>query len=985
MFLKRIEMQGFKSFADKVSINFDHSVTGVVGPNGCGKSNISDAIRWVLGEQSIKSLRGEKMTDVIFAGSENRKALNMAEVTLVFDNSKHNLNSPLEEIEVTRRIYSTEQDAEYLINKKNVRLKDVIDLFLDSGLGKDSLSMITQGNISSFAEAKPYERRAIFEEAAGVSKYKKRKIESINHLERTRLNLERTFDILNELEKQVGPLKRQAKKAELYKEKKARLEEIEIAVLVDEIKHFEEEKDNLDKTIFALENDITLHEGTIEIQETANINDKQEMRAYDKDINELQDKHFKIVNEIQTLEKRKVEIEEKQKYTIEMGNDEQRVKALKQMLEEAEYEYNDRHQRLEKFNAQLDINRHELQEVAIKLTDASFKKEEYNGKLRKLENRLEVLENLIKDPFSMRSQSGVKSIVNNKDSLKGIMGVIGQVIHPVKNYEQAISTALASSVYHIVTTNEESARNAIYFLRKNQSGKATFLPITVLKDRYLNNEHQVICENTKGFLGTANEFVECAKEYDIVVNSLLGNVIVSDNLENANKLSSLLHHSYKIVTLDGDVIHRGGSMSGGYIKNETSIITASSEISEVKENILSFKAKQELALKEYNNLVNQKENIERELTENRIAIAQLEPVVDVKRSKYEKLKSDYEAIVPKSFKAEEQKSDSFFDSLLTRLSKAYSDRDEISNSLKAKRDLRQKISNEVEHKEQHIRQLRAKVNEFNVELRKASSQESAIKTKLETNLNRLASEYQMTYEYAKENYNIPINEYARDEVNDLRKEISSLGNINMNAPEEYAEISERYEFTKKNYDDLIASRDKILGAIDEMDKIMKKQFLETFNAINAELNNTFKALFGGGKAKLVLEDEDDILETGIDIDVQPPGKSVKSIRLFSGGEKTLIAICVLFTILKIRPVPLIVFDEVEAALDQANVERFAKYVKSFGDESQFIIITHRPGTMAQCDVLYGVTMQNRGVSQMLKVKLVDAIEMAEKEETNGLS
>ena len=727
----------------------------------------------------------------------------------------------------------------------------------------------------------------------------------------------------------------------LYKEKKARLEEIEIAVLVDEIKHFEEEKDNLDKAIFALENDITLHEGTIEIQETANINDKQEMRAYDKEINELQDKHFKIVNEIQTLEKRKVEIEEKQKYTIEIGNDEQRVNVLKQMLEEAEYEYNDRHQRLEKLNAQLDINRHELQEVAIKLTDASFKKEEYNGKLRKLENRLEVLENLIKDPFSMRSQLGVKSIVNNKDSLKGIMGVIGQVIHPIKNYEQAISTALASSVYHIVTTNEESARNAIYFLRKNQSGKATFLPITVLKDHYLNNEHQVICENTKGFLGTANEFVECAKEYDIVVSSLLGNVIVSDNLENANKLSSLLHHSYKIVTLDGDVIHRGGSMSGGYIKNETSIITASSEISEVKENILSFKAKQELALKEYNNLVNQKEKIERELTENRIAIAQLEPVVDVKRSKYEKLKNDYEAIVPKDFKAEE-KSDCFFDSLLTKLSKAYSDRDEISNSLKAKRDLRQKISNEVEHKEQHIRQLRAKVSEFNVELRKASSQESAIKTKLETNLNRLASEYQMTYEYAKEQYNIPINENARDEVNDLRKEISSLGNVNMNAPEEYAEISERYEFT-------------------------------------------FKALFGGGKAKLVLEDEDDILETGIDIDVQPPGKSVKSIRLFSGGEKTLIAICVLFTILKIRPVPLIVFDEVEAALDQANVERFAKYVKSFGDDSQFIIITHRPGTMAQCDVLYGVTMQNRGVSQMLKVKLVDAIEMAEKEETNGLS
>lgn len=985
MFLKRIEIQGFKSFADRVVINFDNSVTGIVGPNGCGKSNIADAIRWVLGEQSIKSLRGEKMTDVIFAGSENRKAQNMAEVSLVFDNSNHFLNSDLEEIEITRRIYNTEQDAEYLINKKNVRLKDVIDLILDTGLGKDSLSMISQGNISSFAEAKPYERRAIFEEAAGVSKYKKRKIESINHLERTKLNLERTQDILSELEKQVGPLRRQAKKAELYKEKKDRLQEIEIAVLVDNILYYQDAKKRLEKEIFDLENNITLHDGTIQIQENSNNESKVELRALDREINELQDNHFKVVNEIQTLEKRKIEIEEKQKYKIEIGNEKEKLEAIEQLLSDAEYEYKDRYNRLESLNSQLELDKHELEDVALKLTDASFKKEETSAFLRRLENRMEVLNNLLKDPFSSRSALGVKSIMDNRMSLPGILGVIGQELHPNKDFEQAISTALASSTFHIVTKNEESARNAITFLRKNQSGKATFLPLTVLKERTLNREHEIICNSAKGYLGTADQFVSCGYEYNMVVRSLLGNVIVCDNLENANNLSTLLKHSYKIVTLDGDVIHKGGSMTGGYIKNETSIITASRELEQIKEQIFSYKAKQELVIKEYNDLMNRKEIIERELTEKRISIAQLEPVVDAKRSKFEKLKNDHDALIPKVDKKSENQSNQFFDSLVSKLSDAYLRRDQASNNLKLKRDLRLKLSNEIERKEQQIHQLRTKVNEFNYNLRKISAEDGAVKAKLEGDLNRLASEYQMTFEYAKEHYQMELGNNAKDEVNELRNEISSLGSVNMNAPEEYAEVSSRYEFMKKNYDDLVASRDKILSAIEEMDDIMKKQFLDTFNLINGELNTTFKALFGGGKAKLVLEDENDILNTGIDIDVQPPGKSVKSIRLFSGGEKTLIAICVLFTILKIRPVPLIVFDEVEAALDQANVERFAKYVKSFDKESQFIIITHRPGTMAQCDVLYGVTMQNRGVSQMLKVKLIDAIEMAEKEDDNGLS
>ena len=476
------------------------------------------------------------------------------------------------------------------------------------------------------------------------------------------------------------------------------------------------------------------------------------------------------------------------------------------------------------------------------------------------------------------------------------------------------------------------------------------------------------------------DFVSSDDTFKMVSMSLLANVLVTENLESANKLARLLNYNYKIVTLDGDVVHRGGSMTGGKNKNESSLITANQEKSDIEKQLLSVKAQAEIEAKNFAHLGEKKSRLEGELTAKRIAIAQLEPVVEAKKAKYLKLENDLAALNP------QKEGDNITENAaLKKLSSAYALRDDLANALKNKKELRLRLSNEVDRNDQQMRQLRSKLSEANKSLRSLSSDNATLNAKLEYDLKRLADTYEMTYEYAKDHYHMDIDEELKNEVKVLRNSLQNMGSVNMNAPEEYAEVKERYDFTKQNYDDLIASRDKILKAIEEMDVIMKKQFLDTFNKINNELNDTFKALFGGGKAKLVLEDENDILNTGIDIDVQPPGKAVKSIRLFSGGEKTLIAICVLFTILKIRPVPLIVFDEVEAALDQANVERFAKYIKTLSKQSQFIIITHRPGTMAQCDVLYGVTMQKRGVSQMLKVKLVEAISMAEKEEGNELS
>ena len=453
----------------------------------------------------------------------------------------------------------------------------------------------------------------------------------------------------------------------------------------------------------------------------------------------------------------------------------------------------------------------------------------------------------------------------------------------------------------------------------------------------------------------------------------MNNIIIADTLENANDIASAMKFNYKVVTLDGDVVNKGGSMTGGRVKNEISIVTAKSELERCKESYMSAKAQSELDLKAYNELIGLKSSLEARLTEKRINIAQIEPVVDVKRAKYESLKANYETIAPSESESEEN----FSDDLVKQLSKCYSDKDELTTSLKLLKDDRLKLSNEIDRKDTQLRQMRMQTDEDNRAILNLTSKKATVEANLKNHLERLSSAYGVTYEYAYENLRIELSGGEKEEVVSLRNQILSLGNVNMSAPEEYERLKERYEFVKKNYEDLVKSRDKILDAIDEMDKIMKEQFKNTFDAINKELNNTFKVLFGGGKAKLVLEDENDILNTGIDIDVQPPGKSVKSIRLFSGGEKTLIAMCVLFTIMKVNPTPLVIFDEVEAALDQANVERFAKYVKSFAEKSQFIIITHRPGTMEQCDILYGITMQHRGVSQLLKVKLVDAIEMAD--------
>lgn len=976
MFLKRIELQGFKSFADKSVINFDSDVIGIVGPNGCGKSNINDAIRWVLGEQSVKSLRGSSMSDVIFSGSTQRKAVNMAEVTLVFDNSKHILNVDFEEVEVTRKLHRQSGEGEYFINKAPCRLKDIVNLVMDTGLGRDSLSIISQGNISAFADAKPEERRALFEEAAGVAKYKKRKNESLSKLNRTQENLMRLEDIIVELERQVNPLKRQAKKAEQYMEKKKELEVIEVSVLVDEIEKLSEDIDELKKKAFDMDTQKAMHETTIQVEDNKINELRNEMYQLDREVNKLQERFTKANEEVRLLETRKIEMDEKRKYALESASNAEKARELKAMVEEASFEYEDRRKRLQDLETDFALKKEELSKVESDISFSLSENQQASAILNRLENRKDVLENLARQPFN--HQQAVRSILEARNTLQGIEGVVSQIFKPQTNYETAISNALAGAMYHIVTKDEASARHAISFLKKNQSGRATFLPLSVMRPRRMMKEHYMLAQNLKGFLGVASEFVENEERFNDLRDSLFGNVIIVDNLVNANEIAKMLKYGYKIVTLEGDIVNRGGSMTGGKQKNNTTPLTIQKELNSVMQSLEGQRLKTDQLKVQLSALQSKKDQINAQSVQIQISLAKLDPIVKAKWSKLEHLKEEYESVAPDEDKGVD--SELMEDDLIVRLSKAHSMIDEVSSSIKSKRERRMKVGNEVERKEQQVRALRRELNIIQNDMRDIEVSQAKAETRLETSMERLSATYEMTFEYAQSQKMDTDMQEARIRVKELRQEIASLGNVNLDAPQQYKEINERYEFLTKQKADLIAAKDKIMVAIDEMDEIMIHQFKEMFDKINNELNDVFRALFGGGSARLFLVDPSDILNTGIDIEVRPPGKTVQNIRLFSGGEKSLIAICVLFSILKARTMPLCIFDEVEAALDQANVERFAKYITQFRGESQFIVVTHRPGTMAQCDALYGVTMQQNGVSQLLKVKLQDAINMVDKKE-----
>ncbi|WP_102346972.1 chromosome segregation protein SMC [Bacillus sp. Marseille-P3661] len=1184
MYLKRLDIVGFKSFAERISVDFVQGVTAVVGPNGSGKSNITDAIRWVLGEQSVKSLRGSKMEDIIFAGSDSRKSLNIAEVTLTLENEDQFLPVDYHEVSVTRRVFRS-GDSEFLINKQPCRLKDIVDLFMDSGLGREAFSIISQGKVEEILSSKAEDRRSIFEEAAGVLKYKTRKKKAESKLLETQENLNRVEDILYEIEGQIEPLKIQSSIAKDYLEKKEQLEKTEVALTVYEIenlhqkwesllKQFEEHKDveikmsskiqvqeaemeALSENIKVLDDSITelqdvllisskeleKLEGQKEVLKERKKNATQNRSQLERNISELKEKILLYENQIthqaeslSTYKKELVNVQQKltdrekqlsavnldvdseienlKSEYIELLNKQASFKNERSYLEdqikqlqtkklkldsdnekyivlrrEIEEQKNNLQQKLEEKQAEVQETLKKYKQIEL---ETDKKRDEYHKKetqlyqayqyLQKFKSRKEMLEEM-QDEYSGFFQ-GVKEVLKAK--LPGVEGAIAEIVQVDKRYETAIETALGGAMQHIVVDNEQNARQAIQFLKQNRHGRATFLPLTVIKGKSLPPTQRSMLENHPAYIGVASSLVKYDHKYEDVIQNILGAVVITEDLKGANEIARILNHRYRIVTLEGDVVNPGGSMTGGSIKQKTtSLFTRQRELEDLNAKLPDMERKTESFEVQVKDLKEKIQNNEKNLSElkeigeklrieeqdirgdlreievqvknanERLSIYDLEiqglndeqNATKNKLTETEKKLDRYAELTIKLdqqinelneqkkshqssketlqneltelkvvaaekgqlVKGEQEKQNRLqaeYDELKTRLEDLTFDlrflNDEMTTNVTGEDVLEDTITQKSREKEKTLAlissrredrlQQQLKMDDLsreNKELKRQHKQMldatkdeevkiNRLDVELENHLSHLREEYMLSFEAAKEKYPLTID--ANDAIRKvklIKMEIEELGTVNLGAIDEYDRISERYHFLTEQRDDLTEAKNTLHQVIQEMDEEMIKRFEDSFYSIKAEFEQTFKKLFGGGRADLVLTDPRDILNTGVDIVAQPPGKKLQNLGLLSGGERALTAIALLFAILRVRPVPFCVLDEVEAALDDANVTRFATFLKQFSKDTQFIVITHRKGTMEEADVLYGVTMQESGVSKLVSVRLEESQQLIE--------
>lgn len=1177
MYLKRLELQGFKSFADKTVLEFMPGITSVIGPNGSGKSNISDAIRWVLGEQSMKSLRSGKSSDVIFAGTQNRKSLGFAEASLIFDNSDGKLPIEYTEVTVTRKIYRSGETG-YYINKVPCRLKDVLELFMDTGIGKDGYSIIGQGKIDEILSNKSEDRRNVFEEAAGIVKFKTRKEESEKKLEHTKLNLLRINDILTEIETNIEPLKIQADKARKFLNLKEELKNIEVGLFYFNIEKYKSELKEIIENTEILQSNCNLEEGkierikllkeelkdkldeiTIKIENTQNIgfesekqieklnsdinvakakiqNNSENIESYNKEINETNEKIKKSKQEIdEKIDKKNSLKENRKKFENELNekqekldeilknlSDEQlHIESLKRKLEDnidEKYEIesdtntqNANTSNIEKRKTQID---NEINSSISELDNTSFKKEESVKEFEKSKkNRNEIqekIQNILKEKQSIEKEikiydlkinnlmqenqikdsrckfleeterekegyiKSVKSILNDKnllDNMKGkVHGAVANLITVPKNMQIAIEMSLGASLQNIVINSEEDAKKLIEYLRKNNFGRASFLPISSVKGKKIEKIKKI-----DKAIGVASDLIEYDKLYENIILSLLGRTVIVENMDLGVELAKENNYSFKIVTLQGDIINPSGAISGGSVpKRTTSILGREKEIEDLKEEIRSIKQKIEsiqkeqqekkeildnMGLKELESesqTIDIKYNVEKQKLESinenveklRLHIAKLKQEkinLNAQKEEIEKFieqnKLKLEKIITENEKLQEEISnyteknkeinkvvdDLNFD--ITNLKISVSSFDESENSIneiqtliekeiennnlniKNKKDRIQNLTQEIEKlnieintNNEKIKEIKEKVSNSSTDIEKLKQEKTNIsekikkqeelqeeefkiienlkaqivridikKNKTEEDLNSLVNnlweEYELTPN-AKGNYKKPENvALTQKRVNNLRQDIRDLGSVNVDSIEEYKNLKNRYDFMCEQRLDLENTMSKLRNMISDITETMKKQFKERFEIINRNFGEVFKELFGGGKAEIALEDESNILECGININVQPPGKKLQSMMLLSGGERAFTAIALLFAILKMSPAPFCVLDEIEAALDDVNVYRYAEFLKKFSKDTQFLVITHRKGTMEAADTVYGITMEENGISKLLSMKL----------------
>lgn len=976
MYLKKIKAHGFKSFADKINIDLEKGITGIVGPNGSGKSNVVDAVRWVLGEQSVKSLRGDgNMSDVIFSGSKSRNSQNVASVTLVFDNSNHYLPIEYDEVSIKRRVYR-DGTNEYFLNKDRCRLKDITDLLLDSGIAKESFNIISQGKIEEIISSKPNERRVIFEEAASVLKYKRRKEEALRKLEKTKLNMSRVEDIIKELETQIEPLRIQKETLEKYNEYSEELKKLELSLITNDITNINFEFKENKKKIEILSNEILNMNTSSNKSEVALESLKVSLNEINKDIDLKQKSLLELTSKVEKINSQKQIILERKKYEVEDTKLHQNIINLKENELKISNEINS-------LENELKIESNKLDKLNTSVLSKTKKIEEINKEKTKMDfnlsNKIRERKNLSIEIDRLNSAldnntllpSSVKSILNNI-KLTGINTVIGSCFETEEKYSKAISTSLGGSANFIITDDEKSAHDAINYLKENKLGRATFFPISIIKGKSIDSTTLSIISNINGFVAVAASLIKCEKKYEEIIKNQLGNVIVSDNIESATVIAKKINYRYKIVTLSGEVIHIGGSLTGGDNAKNKNIISLKYELEELikREKILVEDIKEiENKINEIDYSLRSEEDklyIEKRnsLEENEI-LKNIEKSILSKKSDLENIKLELrgtETIEKNSIEKEEEK-------IINEYYVALKEKDNLKSVIDELVNKRNEITEEIEETEFSIKRENSLYNQKNKELKQLEIEVNRQDVKLDTLLNEL-NNYKVTFELAKEMYSLEIDEdIARKKIETLKNNLSKLGPINENASEEYEKVSTRYDFLIVQRNDLENARNTLLDIINEMDNVMEKEFMKTFNIINEKFRETFKELFRGGDASLKLTDKDNILETGIEIVASPPGKKLTSISLLSGGEKTFTAISLLFAILKTRSVPFCILDEVEAALDDVNVDSFGKYLEKLQEKTQFILITHKKKTMEYAKVLYGITMQESGVSKLVSVKL----------------
>ena len=1183
MYLKRLELQGFKSFADKTVLEFKPGITAVIGPNGSGKSNISDSIRWVLGEQSMKSLRGAKSEDIIFAGTQNRKSLGFAEASIVIDNSDGQLPVEYSEVTVTRKIYRSGETG-YYINKVPCRLKDILELFMDTGIGKDGYSIIGQGKIDEILSNKSEDRRHIFEEAAGIVKYRARKTESEKKLEQTKLNLLRINDILTEIESGLDPLRIQSEKAKRFLELHEDLKDIEVGLfiyniesykeklnqIVEDLKIIEEQKNSEDEKLSKMQNEkISLKNLidnlTAEIEKCQNIGFEStnkiekinsEIGISNEKISHNKENSERLISEIDeskqriedlqeekdnkskkkdslfiNKEKFEKELEEKQqelnKLTSKMSSQELEIEEKKQKIEEntdlkyekniqlstmdANFENLEKRQRSlksemaevisdldrardEKHNISKDFSKieneknrlsKEIEENANKKTEIENKIKEYNDKIDEISYQLRIKESRQKFLIETEKEKegyakAVKSLLTecdkNADLNKGVHGIIANLISVDKEYEIAIEMTLGGMLQNIVTDDEDVAKKLVRHLRANNLGRASFLPISSIKPSRIEK----IKGKFPGVIGIAAELVKFNKKYENIVYNLLGRTVIVDNMDTGVALAKENKYSFRIVTVKGDIINSSGAITGGSISQKTvnilgrgreidslteEIKSLTSNIQKVKDNkqkyeesisefveqskvldqkmlefnivyatekqklvsieesVLRFESSlQKLRLEESKILTqkdeikNEKVKIDEELSELEIEINELSNVIKEfaeKNSENQKYIDDlnFDITNLKISVSSFDESGSSIDEMIERIDKDIENYNnaitlknkqieelkvevkqlnesienlkkqilEIQSSVSTSADKIEKLKSERAQKSKESEQIEISITEqFNLledikgNLVKIDVKKTKIEQDIELVVNNLWEEYELTPNTATDYKKVENVQNTQKEVNSIRSEIKDLGSINVDSIEEYKKTKERYDFMCEQRLDLENTIAKLRKMITDITDTMKKQFVEKFKLINKNFNEVFTELFGGGKAELILEDEENVLECGIDIKAQPTGKKLQNMMLLSGGEKAFTAIALLFAILKINPAPFCILDEIEAALDDVNVYRYAEYLKKFCSETQFLVITHRKGTMEVADTVYGVTMEENGVSKLLSMKLAES-------------